>query len=110
MLLKDEENSRYILGSILYQNAPYQAIPGPTLQSTAAQKLNHLTEYIVDDCSINTANFDDLFNNSVDDESEDESEDGKSIISKWIEVGQGVETNKNCPRKEYLLVEHVAQS
>ena len=52
-------------------------------------------EYIVDDCSINTASFDDLFNNSVDDESEEEIEDGKSIISKWIEVGNGVETNKN---------------
>ena len=95
LLLKDEENSRYILGSILYHNAPYQAIPGPTLQSTAAQKLNHLIEYIVDDCSINTASFDDLFYNSVDDESEEEIEDGKSIISKWIEVGNGVETNKN---------------
>ena len=35
----------------------------------------------------------------MDDESEDESEDGKSIISKWIEVGQGVEANEKLSPK-----------
>lgn len=103
MLLKDEENSRYILGSILYYNAPYQAIPGPTLQSHAAQKMNHLIEYILNDCSIQTANFDDLLSNSVDNESEEEMEDDKSIISKWIEVGQGVETHGNSASESISL-------
>ena len=95
--MKDGQNDRYVLCSILYNNLIYKTVPGPTLQSSVTARLNNLMEYIMKDCNINTTSFDDLISTAVDAEEgemeEDDDDDESSVICKWMEVGLSNEGN-----------------